>query len=61
MHGAGVNENDILKKQILSVIVGSDLKWREHADRKANRTEGMLKRTFKSREPGYRKIDTLLW
>ena len=53
-----------LKKQLsqetsierdLGVIVGSDLKWRENVDRmvgKANRTLGMLKRTFESREPG---------
>ena len=39
----------------LGVIVGNDLKWREHVNRlvgKANRTLGMLKRTFESREPG---------
>ena len=37
------------------MIVGSDLKWGEHVDRmvgKANRTLGILKRTFESREPG---------
>ena len=37
------------------MYVGSDLKWREHVDSmvgKANRTQGMLKRTFESREPG---------
>ena len=52
------NENDIEETNIerdLGVIVGSDLKWSEHVDRmvgKANRTLGMLKRTFESREPG---------
>ena len=52
------NENDIKETNLegdLGVIVGSDLKWREHVDRmagKANRTLGMLKRTFESREPG---------
>ena len=46
------NENDIEETNLerdLGVIVGSDLKWREHVDRmagKANRTLGMLKRTF---------------
>ena len=57
MDSAG-NENDIEETNLerdLGVIVGSDLKWREHVDRmvgKANRTLGMLKRTFESREPG---------
>ena len=51
------NENVIEETYLernLGVIVGSDLKWREHVDRmveKANRTLGMLKRTFESREP----------
>ena len=38
----------------LGVIVGNDLKWREHVNRlvgKANRTLSMLKRTFESKEP----------
>ena len=45
------NENDIEETNLerdLDVIVGSDLKWREHVDRmvrKAKRTLGMLKRT----------------
>ena len=52
------NENDIEETNLerdLGVIVGSDVKWRKHVDRmlgKANRTIGMLKRTFESREPG---------
>ena len=52
------NENDIQETNLerdLGVIVGSDLKWRERVYRmvgKANRTLGMLKRTFQSREPG---------
>jgi hypothetical protein len=51
-------ENEIEETNLerdLGVIVGNDLKWREHVDRmvgKANRTLGMLKRTFESREPG---------
>ena len=46
------NENNIEETNLerdLDVIVGSDLKWREHVDRmlgKANKTLGMLKRTF---------------
>ena len=52
------NENEIEETNLerdLGVIVGSDLKWREHVDRmvgKANSTLGMLKRTIESREPG---------
>ena len=52
------NKNDIEETNLerdLGVIVGSDLKWREQVDRmvaKANRTLGMLKKTFRSREPG---------
>ena len=52
------NDNENEEKNLerdLGVIVGSDLKWREQVDRmvaKANRTLGMLKRTFESREPG---------
>ncbi len=52
------NENYIEETNLgrdLGVIVGCDLKWREHADGmvgKANRKLGMLKKTFESREPG---------
>ena len=52
------NENDIEATNLerdLGVIVGSDLKWREHVDRmvgKANWRLDMLKRTFESRDPG---------
>ena len=39
----------------MDVIVGSDLKWKEHVDimvGKANKTFGMLKQTFESSESG---------
>ena len=52
-----MNENDIEETNLerdLGLIVGSDLKRREHVDRivgKVNRTLAMLKRTFENREP----------
>ena len=52
------NENVIEESNVerdLGVTFGSDLKLRDHVDRmvsKANRTLGMLKRTFESRDPG---------
>ena len=58
MKGSAGNENDIEDTNLerdFRVIVGSDLKWRKNVDRmvgKANRTLGMLKRTFEKREPG---------
>ena len=57
MTDSASNENGIEDTNLerdLDVIVGSDLKWREHVDRmvgKANRTLGMLKRALESREP----------
>ena len=48
----GIEETNL--ERDLGVIVGNNLKWREHADRmvdKANRTLGVLKRTFESKEP----------
>ena len=61
------NENDIKETNLerdFGVIFNSDLKWREQADRmvgKANRTLGMLKRTFESKNPGDGKMYTFLW
>ena len=55
MESVGI-ENDIEETNLekdLDVIVGSDLKWREHVDRmvgEANRTISMLLRNFESRE-----------
>ena len=54
-----INIEETRLKRDLGLNVGYDLKWSGHADRmvgKANIMLGMLKRTFESRDPGYRKI-----
>ena len=55
------NKRDIEKTNLergLGVIVVNDLKWSEHVNRmvrKTNRIVGMLKKTFKSRDPYFWK------